>query len=174
MKKLIWIAGILLVTVLMQFLIVFSGTTRIRIPDGTLHAKTMGTDKSLAVLLLAGSGPTDMDGNTPLISGRNDSLLQLATALRREGVTVVRYDKRTAGKSVKTVEQREEMAFDVFVEDCRAVIAHLRGKGISKSLSPGTARVLWWECWLPLSLGRMGSFRLLVPHIQSMWYWSSS
>lgn len=72
---------------------------------------------------MAGSDPTDMDGNSPLVAGRNDSFLQLATALRQEGVTVVRYDNRTAGKSADTVPQRDEMDFDVFVEDCRDVIA---------------------------------------------------
>lgn len=54
---------------------------------------------SVAVLLIAGSGPTDRNGNNPLIPGKNNSLLQLADSLARRGFAVLRYDKRGIGKS---------------------------------------------------------------------------
>lgn len=54
---------------------------------------------STAILLIAGSGPTDRDGNNPIIPGKNNSLLQLADSLARRGFAVLRYDKRGIGKS---------------------------------------------------------------------------
>ena len=47
-----------------------------------------------AALLIAGSGPTDRDGNQPGL--RNDSLKKLAEALAERGVATLRYDKRGA------------------------------------------------------------------------------
>lgn len=46
------------------------------------------------VLMLAGSGPTDRDGNSGLLPGRSDSLKQLAQALAAHGIATLRYDKR--------------------------------------------------------------------------------
>ena len=51
------------------------------------------------VLIIAGSGPTDRDGNTPLLPGKNDTLKQLALGLASRGVASVRYDKRGVGAS---------------------------------------------------------------------------
>jgi pimeloyl-ACP methyl ester carboxylesterase len=52
-----------------------------------------------AVLLVAGSGPTDRDGNTPLINGRVDTLKTLAQWLSADGVASLRYDKLGSGKT---------------------------------------------------------------------------
>ncbi|MGV8546579.1 alpha/beta hydrolase, partial [Pseudomonas aeruginosa] len=43
------------------------------------------------VLLVAGSGPTDRDGNNPF-GGNNRYLLRLAEALAERGIASVRYD----------------------------------------------------------------------------------
>ena len=56
-------------------------------------------NKKNAVLVIAGSGPTDRDGNSPLLPGKNNSLLQLADSLVKQGIAVLRYDKRGIGKS---------------------------------------------------------------------------
>lgn len=45
-----------------------------------------------AVLIIAGSGPTDRDGNSTLISGHNNILGQLAEGLARAGVASLRID----------------------------------------------------------------------------------
>src|SRR3954451_6656475 len=44
-------------------------------------------------LIIAGSGPTDRDGNSPLIPGKNNAYRQLAEALAKEGIASLRYDK---------------------------------------------------------------------------------
>ena len=50
-----------------------------------------------AVVMVAGSGPTDRDWNTPLLPGTNGSARLLAEALARAGIASLRYDKRPSG-----------------------------------------------------------------------------
>jgi dienelactone hydrolase len=50
-----------------------------------------------AVIMVAGSGPTDRDWNSPLLPGTNGSAALLADALTREGYATLRYDKRVSG-----------------------------------------------------------------------------
>src|SRR5260370_35659566 len=49
------------------------------------------------VVLVAGSGPTDRDGNNTLVPERIDLLKQLAELLARAGIATLRYDKRGIG-----------------------------------------------------------------------------
>ncbi len=50
-----------------------------------------------AVVMAAGSGPTDRDWNSPLLPGKNGSARLLAEALADAGYASLRYDKRAAG-----------------------------------------------------------------------------
>jgi uncharacterized protein len=50
-----------------------------------------------AIVFVAGSGPTDRDWNTPLLSGSNGSARLIADALAHEGFASLRYDKRASG-----------------------------------------------------------------------------
>ena len=52
-----------------------------------------------AVLLIAGSGPTDRNGNTPDIPGAVDTLLTVAGWLSADGVASLRYDKLGSGRT---------------------------------------------------------------------------
>jgi len=49
--------------------------------------------KPPVLLLIAGSGPTDMDGNNFMM--KNDHLKLLAESLAKEGIATLRYNKRT-------------------------------------------------------------------------------
>ena len=49
------------------------------------------------VVMVAGSGPTDRDWNSPLLPGTNGSARLLAGALARAGIASLRYDKRGTG-----------------------------------------------------------------------------
>jgi len=49
------------------------------------------------VVFFAGSGPTDRDWTSPLLSGRNGSGAQLAIALQTRGVGSIRFDKVGSG-----------------------------------------------------------------------------
>src|SRR5436853_2768247 len=50
-----------------------------------------------AVVMVAGSGPTDRDWNSPLLAGTNGSARLLVEALARAGIASLRYDKRASG-----------------------------------------------------------------------------
>jgi pimeloyl-ACP methyl ester carboxylesterase len=78
------------------------------------------------VLIIAGSGPTDRDGNNPLIPGRNDSLKMIAEALAETGVASVRYDKRGLGTSAGAGKPESELRFEDFVDDAVAWIRTLQ------------------------------------------------
>src|SRR5437764_292302 len=63
---------------------------------GTLVSPS-GTGPFPAVVMVAGSGPTDRDWNSPLLPGSNGSARLLAEALARAGIASLRYDKRASG-----------------------------------------------------------------------------
>lgn len=93
---------------------------------GTLQLPAAGAGKPRVALIIAGSGPTDRDGNTPLIPGRNDSLKLLAVALADEGIASVRYDKRGIAASVAAGPPEAEMRFEAYVDDAVAWIGKLK------------------------------------------------
>ncbi|RYE20334.1 MAG: hypothetical protein EOP42_27640, partial [Sphingobacteriaceae bacterium] len=63
-----------------------------------LPAKS-STAKVPVVLIIAGSGPTDRNGNSSLGISSNSYFL-LADALGKAGIATLRYDKRAIGKSI--------------------------------------------------------------------------
>jgi len=79
------------------------------------------------VLILAGSGPTDRDGNQPKLPGKNNSLKQLAEGLAEQGVASLRTDKRGVGGSASAAKSEYEMRFGFFVADARQWINLLQG-----------------------------------------------
>ena len=82
------------------------------------------------VVLVAGSGPTDRDGNNPLAPQRIDLLKQIAGLLAQAGIASLRYDKRGIGASTLrptgTLEEQERFfAWDNFVGDVAAAHGEL-------------------------------------------------
>jgi pimeloyl-ACP methyl ester carboxylesterase len=67
---------------------------------GTITAPT-DEEAHPAVILLAGSGPTDRDWCSPLLPGTNGSAKLLAEALASRGFVTLRYDKMGSGPRVK-------------------------------------------------------------------------
>jgi uncharacterized protein len=63
--------------------------------------KPEGAGPFPGVVLVAGSGPTDRDWNSPLLPGTNGSGRLLAEALGRAGFASLRYDKRASGPHVR-------------------------------------------------------------------------
>jgi pimeloyl-ACP methyl ester carboxylesterase len=78
-------------------------------------------------LIIAGSGPTDRDGNTPALPGKNDALKQLALGLAARGVASLRYDKRGIGASAAGASEAD-LRFDMYVDDAVAWIGELRAQ----------------------------------------------
>ncbi len=54
-----------------------------------------------AIVMVAGSGPTDRDWNSPLIPGTNGSAALLARVLTDQNFITLRYDKRASGPRVR-------------------------------------------------------------------------
>ncbi len=81
------------------------------------------------VVLVAGSGPTDRDGNNPLAPVPIDLLKQIAELLAGVGIASLRYDKRGIGASTRPSDsvRAQEMFFtwDNFVGDVQAAHAEL-------------------------------------------------
>jgi len=96
-------------------------------PGGRLHA-TLELPATVApwpcVLVIAGSGPTDRDGNQPGL--RNDSLKQLGAALAGKGFCVLRPDKRGVGASAAAAPKESELRFEHYAADAADWVAHLR------------------------------------------------
>ena len=63
---------------------------------GTL-VRPVGAGPFPAVVMVAGSGPTDRDWNSPLLPGSNGSARLLAEEFARVGIASLRYDKRVSG-----------------------------------------------------------------------------
>lgn len=63
---------------------------------GTL-VRPSGPGPFPAVVMVAGSGPTDRDWNSPLLAGSNGSARLIAEELARAGIASLRYDKRGSG-----------------------------------------------------------------------------
>lgn len=99
--------------------------------QGTLFTPS-GIKKPAIVLIIAGSGPTDRDGNSRMLSGKNNSLLQLADSLAHHGIASLRYDKRGIAKSQVKGLKEENMRFSDGVDDAVAWIQWLKEKGYKK------------------------------------------
>lgn len=70
-----------------------------------------------AVLVIAGSGPTDRDGNSMLLEAPCDNLKLLAQALAARGIASLRYDKRGVGASRYPGLSEEALRFEDLVAD---------------------------------------------------------
>jgi hypothetical protein len=58
------------------------------------------TESYPVVVMVAGSGPTDRDWNSPLLPGRNGSAKLIASELAKAGIASLRYDKRPSGPNL--------------------------------------------------------------------------
>lgn len=90
--------------------------------EGTLLVPE-SKNKVPLVLIIAGSGPTDRDGNNPVM--KNNSLKMLAEGLVENGIASVRYDKRGIGESKNAGVSESELRFEHYVQDAQAWVDFL-------------------------------------------------
>ena len=67
------------------------------------------------VLIIAGSGPTDRDGNNPVM--KNNSLKMLSAELAKKGIASLRYDKRGIAKSQPAGIKEADLRFEMYIND---------------------------------------------------------
>jgi pimeloyl-ACP methyl ester carboxylesterase len=98
-------------------------------PTGAIHGTLetpVGDQVIPVVLIIAGSGPTDRDGNSKLLPGANNSLKLLASGLAIHGIATLRFDKRGIGESAPAGPKEEDLRFDTYVSDAEGWIKQLR------------------------------------------------
>jgi pimeloyl-ACP methyl ester carboxylesterase len=76
------------------------------------------------VLIIAGSGPTDRDGNGAIL--KLDMYKKLASALAGAGVATVRYDKRGVAASHAALASESDIRFGMLVDDAVGWIGKMR------------------------------------------------
>ncbi|HEX2607075.1 MAG TPA: alpha/beta fold hydrolase [Flavisolibacter sp.] len=81
---------------------------------GTLTIPDGGKNIPVA-LLIAGSGPTDRNGNNPMAP--NDGLRKLSYSLAHENIASLRFDKRGIGESKGSMKSEASLRFDNYVSD---------------------------------------------------------
>jgi alpha-beta hydrolase superfamily lysophospholipase len=81
------------------------------------------------VTMIAGSGPTDRDGNSTLLPVGTGYLRQLAHALAGQGIASLRYDKRGVGDSVHPGLRELDLRFGHMVDDAVELSARLNEDG---------------------------------------------
>ncbi|MFF6014280.1 alpha/beta hydrolase [Lysinibacillus fusiformis] len=103
-------------------------TVKIPVQQGDLIValqKANTTSASPVAVIIAGSGPTDKDGNS-VLAGKNNSLKMMAEGLAQKGITTVRYDKRGIGDNQALLTKEADVTFDHFVEDAVQIIQSLQ------------------------------------------------
>lgn len=98
-------------------------------PTGTIYGTELVAEPDApqpVVLIIAGSGPTDRDGNSALIPGQNNSLKLLAEGLAEQGIASVRYDKRGIGESAAAGPEETDLRFETFVDDAALWVDQLQ------------------------------------------------
>ncbi|MFB0498178.1 pimeloyl-ACP methyl ester carboxylesterase [Mucilaginibacter sp. OAE612] len=89
--------------------------------SGTLAMPKDANGKVPLVLIIAGSGPTDRDGNSPKLGLHANVYKMIANELGKKGIASLRYDKRLVGQSTTSIKENE-IRFEDYVEDAAALL----------------------------------------------------
>jgi len=92
--------------------------------NGTLTMPKNASGAIPVVLIIAGSGPTDRNGNSPQLQLKTNAYRELAEGLGKNGIASVRYDKRMVGAS-QTNNKEADLRFDDYVDDAVGLIQQL-------------------------------------------------
>ena len=94
--------------------------------NGTLYTPIKQNNATKLVILIAGSGPTNRDGNQ--IGLTNNSLKLLAESLVNNGIAVYSYDKRIFAQMASGKLDETSLTFDNFIDDAKAVILYFKNQ----------------------------------------------
>jgi pimeloyl-ACP methyl ester carboxylesterase len=99
----------------------------LKTPSGTLsgtETHLAGGQASTIALILAGSGPTDRNGNGPTI--HTDTYKMLAAGLAAHGIATLRADKRGIGASAGAMMSEGDLRITTYADDAKAWAADLK------------------------------------------------
>ncbi|MFE3846740.1 alpha/beta hydrolase [Flavobacterium sp. LB3P45] len=94
--------------------------------NGTLYSPLKETKKTNLVILIAGSGPTDRDGNQKGMT--NNSLKYLSEELSKNNQAVFSYDKRIIAQMAAGTVNEATLSFDDFINDAKEVIRFFKNQ----------------------------------------------
>ncbi len=83
---------------------------------GTLTLPENNENNIPVVLIIAGSGPTDRNGNSA-IAGNNNNLKMIAEQLATHNIASLRYDKRGIAKSANVDIAEKDLRFEDYIND---------------------------------------------------------
>ena len=109
-------------------------TTDTGVLHGTLEVPS-GRGPFPVVLIIAGSGPTDRNGNALLLGLNTNCYEELAASLARHGIASLRYDKRGAGQDFSLALPESKLRFGTYVSDAAAWARQLREDSRFSSLT---------------------------------------
>jgi pimeloyl-ACP methyl ester carboxylesterase len=124
---------------------------------GTL-VRPSGAGPFPAVVMVAGSGPTDRDWNSPLLPGANGSARLIAEALAAAGIASLRYDKRASGPHARENMQSliGKMSMQSHLDELAGAVRALAGQAFVRAEkifglgnSEGTLHVLNYQIHQP-------------------------
>lgn len=92
--------------------------------NGTLFSPENVSKQNNLVILIAGSGPTDRNGNQRGME--NNSLKLLAEVIAKEGNTVFSFDKRIFAQMNAGTLDEKTLSFDDLVSDVKDIITHFK------------------------------------------------
>lgn len=107
-------------------------TITIQLSDISLHAvlsKPLNENNIPIVLIIGGSGPTDLNGNQPGVL--NNCLKYLSDGLVDNKIATLRFDKRGIGKSIYSGFSESNLTIDKYAEDVISIITYLKEKEYS-------------------------------------------
>jgi alpha/beta superfamily hydrolase len=96
-------------------------TVILKTATGDIEGTLTTPDSKIPVpvaLIIAGSGPTDRNGNNQMMT--NNSLKMLAEELVKNGIASLRYDKRAIGASQKAGVNEADLRFEMYIKDAVA------------------------------------------------------
>jgi hypothetical protein len=93
---------------------------------GTLFLPEQVISRTKLVILIAGSGPTNRNGNQ--MGTQNNSLKFLAEGLSQNGIAVFSYDKRIFAQMISKTMDEKTLSFEDFITDAKDVVTYFKSQ----------------------------------------------
>ncbi len=93
---------------------------------GSLYSPIKNSKKETLVILIAGSGPTDRDGNQKNLV--NNSLKYLCEGLAQNDIAAFSYDKRMFAQISLGTLNEATLSFEDFINDAKAVFTYFKNQ----------------------------------------------